>query len=119
MNADLNALVLAGKKTATASLLWEWEFDGDALPVVGQNDALLDWTNEFVGVLCATAINVVPFCEVSKEFATLEGEGDLSLAFWREVHWSCFERTCGRIGRTMSEDVPVVCQEFKLAYRNQ
>lgn len=116
LNAQLNALVASGKKTATASLLWEWEFDQDPLPTPGQCDALLGWANEFLGIISATRISVVPFREVSQEFAALEGEGDLSLDFWRDVHWSCFKRDCGRFGKEASEDMPVVCQEFKLEY---
>lgn len=116
LNAELSALVRMGKKTATASLLWEWEFDGDTLPTPGQCDALLGWSNEFLGVISAVRISVVPFREVSAEFAALEGEGDLSLDFWRRVHWQYFKRVCGRLGKLVSEEMPVVCQEFQLEY---
>lgn len=116
LNAELSGLVMAGEKTATASLLWEWEYDGDTLPSPGQCDALLGWSNELVGIISAVRISVVPFREVSEEFAALEGEGDLSLEFWRRVHWLCFERVCGKLGREASEEMPVVCQEFKLEY---
>lgn len=115
---ELTALVVSRHKTATASLLWEWQFDGDALPNIGQCDALLDWANNFVGIIQTTAINVVPFQQVSAEFAALEGEGDLSLDFWTQAHWSCFNRACARIGKEASLEMPVVCQEFTLNYLN-
>jgi hypothetical protein len=42
-------------------------------------------------------VATVPFEEVSEEFAAIEGEGDGSLRYWREVHWTYFGRVCKRI----------------------
>ena len=116
LSAELVSLVVSGAKTATASLAWEYEYDSEALPVVGQHQALLDWSNTFVGIIRITAVSIVPFSEVSAEYAALEGEGDLSLEFWRDAHWQFFERVCGYIGKVPDKGMPVVCQEFKLEY---
>jgi len=116
LSEELNALVISGRKSATASLLWEWEFEDETLPSIGQHDVLLSWSNVLVGVIRTTAICVLPFQEVTAEFAALEGEGDLSLKFWREAHWSFFGNVCNCIGREPSMDMSVVCQEFKLEY---
>jgi len=48
------------------------------------------------------------------EYAAVEGEGDGSLAFWRDGHWRFFTRECRRIGREPSADMPVVCARFEL-----
>ena len=116
MSDELNHLVLAHKKTATASLLWDWEHDADPLPPVGCLEALISWSSEFKGIVRTTAIDVVPFESVSSDFAALEGEGDLSLEYWRKVHWNYFSNVCQRIGRQPSMDMPVVCQKFALIY---
>ena len=116
MSDELNSLVLARKKTATASLLWDWEYDGDELPTEGCVEALISWSSEFKGIVRTTAIEVIPFESVSADFAALEGEGDLSLEFWRRVHWRYFSSVCTRIGKKPSMDMPVVCQTFALIY---
>lgn len=50
----------------------------------------------------------------SSGYAAREGEGDGSLAYWRESHWAFFSRECARIGREPAPDMPVVCAEFEL-----
>ncbi|WP_238136670.1 ASCH domain-containing protein [Variovorax sp. JS1663] len=60
---------------------------------------------------------VVPFEQVTAEFAATEGEGDSSLAWWREAHWRYFGRECARIGRTPSQHMPVVCERFRVAFK--
>ena len=44
----------------------------------------------------------------------IEGEGDGSLAYWRDAHWAFFSRECARIGRAPSEAMPVVCSVFEV-----
>ncbi|HEY6510735.1 MAG TPA: ASCH domain-containing protein, partial [Burkholderiaceae bacterium] len=54
---------------------------------------------------------------VTAEFAATEGEGDGSLAFWRQAHAEYFARECAGIGRTPNGDMPVVCERFAVVYR--
>jgi uncharacterized protein YhfF len=117
LSAQLILLVLSGSKTATASLVWEWEYDGEQLPIIGHQEALLDWSNKFVGIIQTTTANILPFNSVSERFAALEGEGDLSLSDWRKQHWDFFQTICNRIGKPAEKDMPVLCQEFKLVYK--
>jgi uncharacterized protein YhfF len=53
---------------------------------------------------------------VDAEFAAAEGEGDRSLAFWREAHWSYFGRVCEKLGRERSRRMPVVCERFRVVF---
>jgi uncharacterized protein YhfF len=108
----------SGIKTATASLLWEWEWETESepLPLSGTIHVLLDWDNQFKAILEMTRVLVLPFEEVTAEFAALEGEGDLSLEYWRRVHWQFFRNVCQHIGRTPAQDMPVVCQQFIVRY---
>lgn len=155
MADELLVLVLAGIKTGTASSLWDYQAEGEALPHVGQLNIILDG----VGVPCAivetTAVDIVPFNEVSAEHAFAEGEGDRSLEYWRMEH-ERFWRTYGAAPSTrtvpdegnaspegvtlanavdalpdqgaaqagtagaqaggFAEDMPVVCERFRLLY---
>jgi uncharacterized protein YhfF len=57
---------------------------------------------------------VLPFDEVTAEYAAIEGEGDGSLAYWREAHRAFFGRECERIGRQPVDSMPVVCSIFEV-----
>lgn len=114
--AELSALVLARKKTATASLLWEYEADGEELPGVGNYSLITSFDGIPQCILQTNEVRVLPFNEVDAPFAADEGEGDLSLDYWREAHWRFFSRTCTRLDRQPDEKMPVVCERFKLVY---
>jgi uncharacterized protein YhfF len=49
-------------------------------------------------------------------FAYEEGEGDRSLAWWRDAHWRYFSRVCERIQRRPEEDMPLVCERFRVVF---
>ena len=57
-------------------------------------------------LLRTTNITIKKFIEISEEEARLEGEGDLSLKYWREEHKKFFERECEEIGKEFSEEMP-------------
>ncbi len=110
------ALVLAGRKRATASAQWRYEAEGLPLPAAGEYVVVTDWAGNACCVICTTRVDIVPFNEVSEEFAAMEGEGDGSLAGWREAHWAFFSRELAQLGMTPSEDMPVVCERFEKVY---
>ena len=60
------------------------------------------------------SVEIVPFNEVTAEYAAIEGEGDGSLDYWRRTHEAFFSRECKRIGRQPSENMPVVCCVFEV-----
>ncbi len=113
---SLAALVLAGTKAATAALVWEYELEGVPLTAAGELEIVLNSTGEPVCILEYTAIEVVPFDQVTAEFAAREGEGDRTLEWWRNAHWNYFSRRCAVIGREPAMDMPVVCQQFRVAW---
>ncbi|WP_284615397.1 ASCH domain-containing protein [Aquabacterium humicola] len=113
---ELAALVLAGTKRATAALVWGNEHDGKPQPRPGDLSIVTTWQGEPLCLIETTAVEVVPFEDVSAEFARTEGEGDGSLAFWRREHAAYFARECERIGRTPDARMPVVCERFRVLY---
>jgi uncharacterized protein YhfF len=113
---SLGALVKARVKTATASLIWAYEAEGEPLPGVGEYSIILDGRENPLCVIQTTEITICPFEEVDAEHAYLEGEGDRTLDFWREVHWRFFARECQALGREPNKAMPVLCERFMLVY---
>ncbi|WP_305857337.1 ASCH domain-containing protein [Balneatrix alpica] len=114
MCAELLDLIRRGGKRAGASLLWTHQAEASPLPQQGDIVLVVDALNQPALLLQTLAVEVCPFAEVSADFAAAEGEGDGSLAYWREAHWSFFNRECALIGRSPSPSMPVVCERFAL-----
>ncbi len=104
MADELLALVLAGRKIATC---WAARDFGPA--PVGTRSVILDGTGRPRAVIEATEMRLVKFCVVDQAFARDEGEGDLSLEWWREAHRRYFERNGG-----FAVDMPLWCERFRL-----
>ena len=113
---ELAELVIAGRKRATAGALWSYEAEGEKLPEPGDLSVITDWSGAARAVIRTTAVEVVRFDEVTEEFAATEGEGDGSLAFWREAHWAAFSREFEGTARATSLDMPVVCERFEVVF---
>jgi uncharacterized protein YhfF len=84
MRQRLNALVLEGKKRATASTLDEYVDNGREF--VGELLALVDDDLTRVATVRVTETREVLFGDVPWSFAQAEGEGHVSINEWREVH---------------------------------
>ena len=106
--------MLRGIKVGTASSVWDYEETGDPLPTVGELSIILDGTGAPRAVIETTAIDIVPFDEVDEAHAFAEGEGDRTLAHWREVHEQFFTEHAG--GRDFAPDMPVVLEELRVVY---
>jgi len=109
-------LVLEGTKTATAGALWDFEAWGEQLPEPGALNIILDGRGRPRALIEFTAVEVVPFDEVDEEHAYLEGEGDRSLEYWREVHQGFFTEVATH-EHGFRPDMPVVCQRFRVVYQ--
>jgi uncharacterized protein YhfF len=113
---SLAELVLAGTKRATAGSLWAYEHEGKRPPRPGDLSVVTNWAGSPLCVIETIQVEIVPFKEVSAEFAATEGEGDGSLEYWREAHTSYFSRECTSIGRTFTETMLVACEQFKVVF---
>lgn len=114
---ELAQLVLSGRKRATAALLWAYQQAGVAIPQPGNLSVVTNFAGEPQCVIETTRVDIVPFEDVTAEFAAVEGEGDGSLAFWRKAHTAYFGRECQRLGRSPEPRMPVVCERFEVVYR--
>lgn len=117
VEADLLAnLVLKGEKTATASAYDLYAVEDEPLPQEGTFDVILDSQNQPVCIVEITKVFVQPFNQVSAQHAFKEGEGDKSLAYWRQVHEDCFAEWLREAGLTFTPESKVVLEEFRKVY---
>lgn len=105
---ELAGLILSGKKTASCGSLASFQRD-DNPPAIGSYNIILNGQDKPVCVIRITAMTLVRFCDVREEFARKEGEGDRSLAYWREAHREFFTRE-----GSYSETMELVTEEFEL-----
>ena len=113
---QLADLVLKGEKTATASAYDLYQINDEPIPQVGTFDVILDSQGRAVCIIKVTKVTVVPFNQVSAEHAFKEGEGDKSLAYWRQVHEELFTEWMAEAGLSFSEETGVVLEEFRKVY---
>lgn len=113
---ELLALVLDGTKTATAGALWHYEADDEPVPSAGEMSIVLDGSGVPRCLIRTTEVRVVAFDAVDAEFARDEGEGDRTLASWRDAHERYFRRTLPSTGHAFAPDMPVVLERFEVLY---
>lgn len=104
---QLLALVLSGQKTATC-----WAARDGALTTVGKRMVVCDSAGEPRAVIETVELIRRRFADVDAAFARDEGEGDLSLAWWRDAHQAYFERNGG-----FADDMEVCCERFRVVAR--
>ena len=120
---ELTALALAGTKTTTAGLLDETEADGEALPVPGVREVLLDSDERPVAVIETVDCRVARLADVDDRHAIDEGEGYANAAEFRVSHerfWNGYiDDLRRRIGAdfTIDDDTLVVLQRFRIVER--
>ncbi len=111
---ELAELVYKGQKTATCSSHWLYEVEGEPVPQVGDYSVIENWKGNAVCIIKTIAVNLVPFDEVTAEFAYKEGEGDRSLEHWRRVHEEFFKAELIDAGKEFSDRMLLVCEEFEV-----
>jgi len=113
---ELVELVKRGMKKATASLHCLYEIENEPVPKVGDHAVITNWNGIAQCIIKITNINIVPFKDVTEEFAAKEGEGDKTLLFWRKVHQKFFTLELKENNKEFSEGMLVVCEEFEVVY---
>ncbi|GEM02260.1 Uncharacterized protein YhfF [Halolactibacillus halophilus] len=109
---DLSDLVVKGIKTATSSNYTLYEVENEPLPKVGDYSVILDGDGKAVAIIETTHVEICPFDEVTAAHAFLEGEGDRSLRYWRDVHEPFFKQELEEINQPFHDKISVVCERF-------
>jgi len=109
-------LILSGEKTATSSLLWEYEASGKAQPPLGNLSVVENGRRVPVCVVTTTWIELIRFDDVDAQFAYEYGEGDRTLEGWRKMFRPYYAKACAGLGRELSGDTPLICERFRVIY---
>ncbi|NNS08755.1 ASCH domain-containing protein [Erwinia sp. JH02] len=107
MADELAELVIKGVKTATCGSLSSFKNEEGA-PTIGGYSIILNGRDEPVCVIRTISLCIVRFCDVDEDLVRKEGEGDLSLKYWRTEHKAFFSRE-----GTYQEDMELVAEEFE------
>lgn len=111
----LIGLVKTGAKTGTSSAL-ELYKSGEKVPETG-DISIITYGNGLPGCIIETIeTREKKFSEINAEEARWEGEGDLSLQFWREVHRDSFSMEYKEMGKEFYEEIPVLFERFEVLY---
>lgn len=86
----LLGLYLSGSKRAGSGLVADYKHNNDPLPKVGDFWIILDSKLIPRCIVKTTRIQICNFKDVGEEVAVAEGEGDLSLEYWRKAHRDFF-----------------------------
>ncbi len=108
MNAELIALVRAGKKTATCGRASDFEPGGEDRPLVGRCDIVTNWNGSPAVVIRTVSVENMAFDTIGAPFALAEGENE-DHAGWRRDHIAYFKRNGG-----WSPDMEMICERFEM-----
>jgi uncharacterized protein YhfF len=114
MATELAALVVAGTKRATASLIRDYA-DG-RLPGVGDFVVVVDGAGTPRCIWRTVEIEIKPLDAVDARFAWDEGEGDRTLDWWLAAHRRYFARQAARDGFEMHDAIETVFERFTVVW---
>lgn len=106
--SELADLIRKGIKTASCGSFSSYQQE-DPAPKIGSYNIILNGQRIPVCVIRLVSLQLVRFCDVNEEFARKEGEGDLSLEYWRKEHQRFFIRE-----GYFSEDMALIAEEFEV-----
>ena len=113
---ELLDLVKEGKKRGTASSRIAYKVENEPIPKVGDKSIILDSKNEAHLIIVTRKVTVTPFLQVHPYHGYMEGEGDRSLNYWREVHEIFFKSDYEAAGKDFDPMGEVVLEEFDVIY---
>ena len=114
---DSGSFELSPSKTATGFLKWVHDAENKPIPEPGDLSIVTDGGNHPLCIIMDTEIRVVPFEEVDERFAYDGGEGDRTLASWREGYWAMIVADCAGLNRVPTRKAPIVRERFRVVYK--
>lgn len=113
---ELLALVLSGRKRATAELVRDFIARGDQVPRIGSHWIACDGAGTPRIIIRSVELRIGDFTSADAAFAVDEGEDDLSLESWRREHRRYWTRVSAAQGRQWSESDEIVFERFSVVW---
>ena len=104
-NNNLVKLVIEGKKRATTCPYYE-----EDIPIIGEESIILYDNGKQACKVKTKEYYVMKFCEMTEELSSLEGEGDLSLEYWRKIHMDYFTS----FDKTFNDESLIIFEIFEV-----
>jgi len=111
---ELAKMVVVGRKTTTTSTYAGYEARNESIPHIGKCSIILDSKDKPVGIIEVINVKVMPMNEVPMGHRANEGDCGADGELWWDVHEEYFTSILAERGEAFSEDMLVVCEEFKL-----
>lgn len=112
--AKLVHLVVKGIKRGTTGWAAAAEREGYPIPEAGLVSIVTDRFGYAQCAIRAERVEHLRFGDVAERHAWVEGEGDRTLACWREAHLDYFHDEGARLGLTFTEDSIVFFETFRV-----
>ena len=103
----LGLLVRDGPKRATAGREDDFN-DEEPIPSPGDHHVILNGEGDPICIIRTTSFEIRRFGEVDAQFAWDEGEGDRTLAWWRDAHLRYF----AGVGTPIDDDTRIGLERF-------
>lgn len=118
----LVAAVLRSEKTATCSLLAEWEADGTEPPSAGERRSVLGSDDRALATIELTEVEVIRLGDADFGLVRDEGAGFNTVTEWRHEHerfWrdEVIPRLSGPLAVELTDETKIVVERFKLVNR--
>jgi uncharacterized protein YhfF len=114
---NLADLTKRGIKRATAGLKKSYEVERESLPKEKDLHIITYFDGTAACIIEVTKVEMIPFNEITEENAKVEGEGDGSLAYWREGHLKFFKEEAKAYDFEFRENDLVVFMTFKVIHQ--
>lgn len=117
MTDKLLELYLEGTKAAGSSLLEDFLAAGDPVPRVGDYWMCLASNGEPRCLLRTTRIAIHKFMDIPSDVAIAEGDGDLSVEYWKRVHTELYAPQLEKWGLSAIDEATVITEFFEIVFR--
>jgi uncharacterized protein YhfF len=114
---ELIALYLKGKKYAGSSLVEDFVTAGDPLPKVGNYWIVLGSDQSPKLILKTIKVEINKFGKLPERIAIAEGEGDLSLNYWHQVHTELYSPYLEKWNVKDINEAHVITEFFEIVYK--
>ncbi len=109
-------LVRKGIKRATSHSLLGLQLREEPLPKIGNFFVVTDWNGNASSIVRTVSVKLIPYFNINENFAQLEGEGNKTLAHWKQVHWDYYTRELEPFGRVPRDSMIIVCEVFEKVF---